>query len=964
MDDMTGVSGPGTGDYEGLFLQLLGPIAARRAGTAVELGHARQRAVLAVLALEPGKLVNRSTIIDAVWHDDPPRSAANLIQTYVSRLRRVLSPGRPTSYSAPLLASEGQSYRLRVTSDQLDLLRFRELTAGGRSAWSEGSLDAAATFFRRALELWHGDPLADLSALRGYPLVIGLADEWVTSVMDYADVCAALGTSDHALVDLRAAAARHPLDERLHSRLMVALDMTGQRPAALRLFDSVRDRLDNELGICPGPELSASYTRVLHGAAHPAVIGPRAAERQAVVPRQLPRAIPGFVGRAEQLRCLSAALDQADRQGRSRPILVISGTAGVGKTTLAVRWAHSVTDRFPDGQIHLDLHGFTPSGAPATPGQVIRRLLEMLQLPIEQVPAGLDAQLDLYHRLLAGKRMLIVLDNARDPEQIRALLPAGPGCLILVTSRDSLLGLAVSHGARLLTLDVFTDTEAEEFIAAGMGPRPGPDEASVTAEIIRLCDRLPLALAIVVARAHAHRDWPLAALSSDLRGAPVRLDALDAGDVTVNVRSVFSWSYRELTQAAARGFRLLGLLSGPDISLPAVASLAGLSLPHSRRLTGELTRVHMITEHVPQRFAMHDLLRAYAADELRDHEDDAERLAATRRVLDYYLHTAHSAALAINPARDALELAPASAGVVPERIRERAQANEWFRAEYQVLLKAIELAVESGFESHAWQIPWTLVNFFDHQGYWQDWVATGQIAISASQRSDNMPGLAISHQNISIVYVHLRRYEDAQAHLQRAITLNRNLGIRAGHARCLLDIARTFEALGRYHDALEHASTALSLYRELGHEFGQARALNAIAWSSAHLGDARHAITSGKLALDIHAKLGNRMGQAATLDSLGYAHDQLGQHADAVCCYQQALDLLGRGERTYQVACVLINLATSYQAVRRSEAAARASREALSILRALRHPDIDQTTSRLSDAGIAVRTLVVSAHDD
>jgi DNA-binding SARP family transcriptional activator len=953
---MTGISGPVAGHRQGLFLQLMGPIAARHGNTALDLGHARQRAVLAVLALEPDKLVNRSTIIDAVWHDDPPRSAANLVQTYVSRLRRVLSPGRPAGNSAPLLAWEGQGYRLRVTSDQLDLLRFRELAAGARSAWSAGSLEAAAAFFQRALELWRGDPVADLIALRAYPLVVGLAYEWVTSVIDYADVCEALGASDHAIAHLRAAVARHPLEERLHSRLMVALDVTGQRSGALRLYHSVRDRLDNELGICPGPELSACYLRILRGSAQPALVGAHAArERQAVVPRQLPRAIPGFVGRGEHLRCLSAALDQADRQGSSLPIFVISGTAGVGKTTLAVHWAHSVAERFPDGQILVDLLGFTPSGAPAAPAQVIRRLLEMLQVPVEHVPASLDAQVGLYHSLLADKRVLIVLDNARDPEQIRALLPAGPGCLILVTSRDSLLGLAVSHGARLLTLDVFTDSEAEELIAVGVGSRPGSDEASVTAEIIRLCDRLPLALAIVLARAQAHRAWPLATLASDLRGAPVRLDALDAGDAAVNVRSVFSWSYRELTPAAAGVFRLLGLPRGPDISLRAVASLAGLSLARSRRLIGELTRVHMITEHAPQRFAMHDLLRAYAADELRDHEKDEEHIAATRRVLDYYLHTAYSAALAINPARDALELAPASAGVVSERISERERANDWFRAEYQVLLKAIELAAENGFEGYAWQLPWTLVNFFDQQGYWQDWVATHQIALSASQRSGNMPGMAISHQNISIVYVHLRYYEDAREHLQHAIALNRRLGIRAGHARCLLDIARTFESQGRYQDALEHAGAALSLYRELRHQFGQARALNAVGWSSAHLGDARRAITSCKQALDIHGKLGNRMGQAATLDSLGYAHAQLGQHADAVRCYQRALDLLGRGGRTYQIACVLTNLATSYQAARNNQAAARAAQEALSILLALRHPDIDQTITTLSDAGIPVR---------
>ncbi len=936
-------------DQPGLWLQVLGPIAARHADTVLDLGHARQRAVLAVLAVEPDRLVSRSAIVDAVWNDRPPRSADNLVQTYVSRLRRVLRPACPDR-SVPLLVSQDQGYRLRVTADQLDLLRFRELAARARSARSAGSLADAASCFERALEWWRGDPLADLTTLRAYPLVVALDDEWITSVIDYADVCEALGRSHHAVGRLRAAATRHPLDERLHSRLMVALAMAGHRSGAMQVYRAVRDRLDSELGIRPGPELSASYLRILRETSAP---GARdVTGRQEVVPRQLPRAVPDFVGRAEHLRGLAAALGESGRPGSPLPVIVISGPAGVGKTTLALHWAHSVADRFPDGQIHVDLLGFSPSGAPATLGQVIRRLLEMLGVPAERTPATLDAQLDLYRSLLAGKRVLIVLDNARDSEQIRPLLPAAPGCLTLVTSRDSVLGLAASHGARLLPLDVFTHAEAEEFITVGMRSRHGPHEARATAEIIRLCDRLPLALAIVVARAQAHRAWPLAALADDLRGSPVRLDALDAGEATVNVRAVFSWSYRELSPAAARVFRLLGLHGGPDIGTGAVASLAGLPPHCSRPLTGELARVHMIAEHAPQRFAMHDLLRAYAADELRKQEMDAERLAAIRRVLDYYLHSARSAALAINPGRDGLELGPASAGVVPERMSERGRANDWFQEEYEVLLKAIDLAVESGLDDYAWQIPWTLVNYFDRRGRWQDWVATHQTALSAARRSGSALGQAITHENISIVYVHLGCHEDAQAHLQHAISINRRLRIPAGQARCLLDISRTFESQDRYDDALEQASTALSLYRKLGHQLGQARALNAVGWSSAHLGDARRAIACCERALEIHGKLDNRLGQAATLDSLGYAHTQIGRHADAIGCYLRALDLLGRDERTFQVACVLTNLATSYKAAGDDEATAVASQEALSILSELRHPDLGRTITRLTNAGI------------
>lgn len=264
---MTGAAGPPSGYEPGLFLQLLGPIAARHGNSVLELGHARQRTVLAVLALEPDKLVSRSAIIGAVWNDGPPRSAANLIQTYVSRLRRVLRPGGSAPNPVPLLASEGQAYRLRVTADQVDLLRFRGLAAGANRAWSAGSLDAAAASFRQALDLWRGDPLADLTTLRVYPPVVGLADEWVTCVIDYADVCAALRRSDHAMAHLRAAATRHPLDERLHSRLMVALAMTGNRSGALQVYRSARDRLDSELGICPGAELSGSYQRIVQGTA-------------------------------------------------------------------------------------------------------------------------------------------------------------------------------------------------------------------------------------------------------------------------------------------------------------------------------------------------------------------------------------------------------------------------------------------------------------------------------------------------------------------------------------------------------------------------------------------------------------------------------------------------------------------------------------------------------------------------
>lgn len=943
---MTRHDDPAAHGRPGLWLQLLGPVTGWHGDTVLDLGPPRQRAVLAVLALEPDKPVNRSTIIDAVWGTRPPASAVNLIQTYVSRLRRALQPGRSARTSAgsgDLLSSAGGSYRLRVTAEQLDLLSFRKLAGDGQSSWPEAAARALST----ALALWQGDPVADLAALRAYPPVVGLADEWRTAIIGYADACGQLGRPGDAIAQLRAAAARHPLDERLHGRLMTALASAGRQADALQVYGNLRHRLDTELGVGPGPELSATHLRVLRGEPRPERESTRA------VPRQLPREIPTFVGRAEHLDRLTAALDHADTQGRPLPIWVITGPPGVGKSALALRWAHHVSDRFPDGQIHVDLQGFAPAGQSATLTQLIGCLLEMLQIPAERRPTSLEAQLALYRSLLADKRMLLIFDNAHDPERIRRLLPAGTGCLVLVTSRDRLLGLVATHAADLLALDVFSDAEAHELLARALPARSLAGEPAAAAQLIRLCGRLPLALAIVTARARSGAR-SLGALVDDLRGTPVRLDALDTGDATANVRAVFSWSYRGLSRAAASVFRLLGLHRGPDISTHAVASLADVTLPEATALLGELTRLHMVTEHAPGRFVLHDLLRAYAAEELRADHGDAGRRTAAQRVLDYYLHTAHTAALSINPARDALDLAPARAGAAPETISERGPAHEWFRAEYNVLLQAIWLAVENDLDDYAWQIPWALVNFFDRQGYWQDWITTHQAALSAAQRSGSLIGQASSHQNISIVYVHLGYHQDAQSHLQRAIALHRDLGTRVGQARCLLDIARAFEIQGRYRNACEHASSALEIYTELGHDFGQARALNAVGWNTAHLGDARYAVTCCERALQIHSRLRNRTGQAAALDSLGYAHTQLGEHADAIRCYEQALDLLGRGERTYQHACVLSELATTHQAARSEVAAAEAARQALVILSALKHPDADRTRARLAAAGIPV----------
>jgi tetratricopeptide (TPR) repeat protein len=660
----------------------------------------------------------------------------------------------------------------------------------------------------------------------------------------------------------------------------------------------------------------------------------------AAAPRHLPAVVSPFVGRAEQLDWLSAVLERARIRGETT-VITISGTAGVGKSALAIRWAHEAADHFPDGQFYANLRGFDQASTPVLATHAIREFLDAFGVPAERIPASSEAQALLYRSLMADKRVLIILDNARDPDQVRALLPASSGCVVLATSRNALAGLAATHGSLGLTLNEFSESEARELLAARLPRTAG--EADATAEVIELCGRLPLALAIVSARIQCHPALTIADLVAELRGPPVQLEALRAGEVghAISVSEVFSWSCRSLTPGAVRLFRLMALHPGPDIGVRAAASLAGISGRLAGGLLQELTGSHLLAEHTLSRFAFHDLLHSYAAEQVRVNVRNADQRAALRRVFDFYLRTAHCAASRLNRARDPIGLTPAAARVTPEDIGDREQALAWFRAEYRVLLGLIELASETGFSAPAWQLPWCLVNFFDHEGRWHDWVATHRRALAAAQRLGDQQGQAHTRQNLAIAYSHLQRHDDAHAELRDALRLYHELGNSTAEARCRLDIARTFELQGENSLALAEAGLALDLYQTLGHRVGIGRALNAVGWYCSHLGNFAQAVACCEQALAIHRETGNRLGQAATLDSLGHAHTQLSHYQYAVSCYTEALQLLGEDEHTYQRASVLRWLGSSYRASGDQVAASQAWREAKTILDELRHPEAD-----------------------
>jgi tetratricopeptide (TPR) repeat protein len=660
-----------------------------------------------------------------------------------------------------------------------------------------------------------------------------------------------------------------------------------------------------------------------------------------------------FAGRKAELDILTSLLDApgAPDGGGTVVISAIGGTAGVGKTALALHWAHEVADRFGDGQLYVNLRGFDSSGVPAAPAEAVRGVLDALGVPTERIPATPDAQAGLYRSLLADRRMLIVLDNARDEAQVRPLLPASPASLVVVTSRNRLAGLAAADGARLLGLDVLTRAEAVQLLTARLGSARAAAEPAAVGEIADLCACLPLALTVAAARAATRPRFPLAALAAELRGAAGRLDALDSGDPAGCVRTVFSWSYRQLSPDAARMFRLLGLHPGPDISVPAAASMAGHPVTEARRLLGELARYCLISEHAPGRYAFHDLLPAYAAAQARDIDSQTEQEAAIGRLFDHYLHTAAAAALALNLAQEQHVLAAPAPGVTPEQITGHQQAGAWFEAELHVLLAAITLAAQSGFDRHAWQLPQTMAPFMTMWGHFQEWAAIQRTALAAAARADDPEGQAVSSRHLAHAYLKLDDNHAALDCFADALALYQQLGDHLGEALAQQGLATTADRQGRYADALGHGTQAYRLYEVIGHKAGQARMFNNAGWFYVQLGDYQQSRMCSEQALTLSAQAGELEIQCSAWHCLGHLEHQLGNFGEAAACHQRALTVCRELSAPIIEADITTDLGETHCAAGELPQAAAAWRRALCILDYLNHPGAEKIRAKLAELG-------------
>jgi DNA-binding SARP family transcriptional activator/Tfp pilus assembly protein PilF len=935
-------------------IRVLGPVELVEDGQPVAVAAAKQRGLLALLLLRPNRMVEQDWLIDQLWEGDPPAAAKATLQAYVYRLRKLL--GGPGSTVA--LRGRPGGYLLDVSAGTLDADRFEHMLAEGRQALDAGRFEDAVVAFRAGLGLWHGAAFADIDLQAVRERARGLNDRRLEATEQCLSAELGAGHHDIAVIELESLVEAHPLREQFWELLLLALYRCGRQAEALAAYQRLYRVLGDELGIQPAPPVQELQQRILEGdptLGSPSVAGGRPAEAR--IPRQLPASTGDFTGRADYLSELDQLpLDSgADHDGPGAVVITaIAGAAGVGKTTLAVHWAHRIADRFEDGQLYVNLRGFDHGGQPMQPAEAMRGFLDALHVVPERIPSDPDAQTGLYRTLLADKRMLVVLDNARDVDQVRPLLPGGRGNLVVVTSRNQMSGLITLAGAYPLILDVLTLIEARQYLERRLGQDRVAAELEAADSIIDSCARLPLALAIVATRAAMNRQFSFRALAEELRDAHCSLDTFADQDHNTDVRAVFSWSYTQLAPEAARLFRLLGLHPGPDISAAAAASLAGVPPVQVRPLLAELTRVHLIIEHQPGRYTSHDLLRAYAAELARDTDSDDERHIAAHRMLDHYLHTAHTANRLVRPTREPIELVPSLGDCHPELLTGFEQAMAWFTAEHAVLLSVIDYSTKAEFDAHTWQLAWCCADFFNLQGHWHDQITTDQAAVAAAHRLTDLDAEARAHRFLAHGLMRVGRFDDAQTHLRHALELHRQAGDLAGEAHAHHTFATMLAGQTRHTDALDHATQALDLYQRADHPIGLATALNAVGFLHALLGNYIEALDYCQQALD-RGQSGDHNGLAATWDSLGYIHHHLGGHTQAINSYEHALDGYRTIGNRLEEAGTLIRLGDTQHTTGDNNAARNAWQAALDILDDLDHPDADTVRTKLGDHDTVVQ---------
>jgi DNA-binding SARP family transcriptional activator len=871
---------------------LLGPLVVTDTdGGRIAVAGPRLRVLLATLLLHANVPVSADQLAEMVWDGSPPPAAVVTLRSYVKRLRRAVDSG------AERIAVSAPGYIIRVEQSELDILEFEALSRDARAALRSAEYADASAAATRALGLWRAAPLLDVSseALRN-EFVPRLERLRLQVLTDNFDAGLRLGCHQELVPQLQEVTAQYPLQERFHGQLMLALAGTGQRAEALDVYQQARRFLVDQLGVEPGQELSDIHRQILAGDGQPSGApvttsngAPVEIRPRPVIPMELPAPVGHFAGRVKEIAELTALLERSAGQVPGALVIsAIGGTAGVGKTALAVHWAHQVAGRFPDGQLYMNLRGYDPD-QPMTASDALARFLRALGVAGEDIPADEEERAAWYRTRLAGKRVLIVLDNAISASQVRPLLPGAPSCVVVVTSRDVLGGLVARDGATRLDLELLPLDDSISLLRALTDERvdADPEAAALLAE---RCSRLPLALRVAAELVGTRGDVSLARLVDELADRQQRLSLLDTNDDPhTAIRAVFSWSCRQLDARAARAFGLVGLHPGVDFGPYSVAALTGATLKESRGVLDLLTRMHLIQRASPDRYGMHDLLRAYAR-ELTGEQDEGEQRVALTRLFDHYLHCAAAAMDALYPGERHRRPSISPATTPIPSVDEPTTARAWLDAERVNLVAITAHAARHGWPVHATRLATVLFRYLASASYSQEAITIYTHAREAASQTGDHAAEAAALTHTAGVYWQQSQYQQAGDYLHQALALSRQAGDRGREAGVLSSLGVICSSQCRYQEASTFIAQALEIYRQVGDLSGESHCLVNLGNAEERQGRYQEAADHHQQSVAIARRLDDRMTECAALINLGGVRMRQGELDQAIIHLSQGLD--------------------------------------------------------------------------
>jgi DNA-binding SARP family transcriptional activator/Tfp pilus assembly protein PilF len=921
---------------------VLGPLRVMDGDRPIPIRSAKHRILLAALLLRAGELVTLDELAEALWGDGLPTDPRRIVQTYVTRLRKLLGGSK-------LIQSRPEGYAIAVAPGKVDVRRFEMLLENARDAAGAGDRHAEVEALRQALAVWRGEPLADVPSELLHRAAGGrLAEQRLDALQRRVEADLALGRHAELLAELRVLTDQHPLWEPFWVQLMTALYRCGRQADALGAYQRVHRLLADQLGADPGPELRRLHQAIL--ADDPALAFPSLAVRPAswARPSQLPVDVATLVGRDDLVGQIHYLLADDLRV----PIVALSGSPGVGKTALAVRAAHRLTERFADGQLYVDLHGATAGLQPLQPLEVLGRFLRELGLEPAAIPVELGEASAAFRSRVTGRRLLLVLDNAADAAQVAPLLPASPGCAVLVTSRRTLVSL---DGAAHVPLEVLQPGEAVELLGSLAGHDRVAAEPEASAQVARCCGYLPLALRIAGARLAARPTWPVAALAERLADTQRRLDELQVAQA--GVRTSFQVSYQQLhdsadalDRAAAEVFGLLGLPDGPQVGVPVAARLVDASEEAAEQALERLVDAQLVETPAPGRYQLHDLLRLYARELATRHHDARARAAALTRALGFYVASAWQTLAVLRPGDYRLARADERWRKGGLEFRDAAAAVGWLEVERPNLLAAVRQAVATAGVpvEIGMQLAQALFGFYWVRSHRDDWVQADQIALGVARRLGDRAAQAQTHNDLGAGYHRQGRYDQALGHLRESLTIRRELDDSTGQALSLGNLGKTYQALGRYQEALTCLRESLAICRDLGDRRGQAGCLANLGELYQRQGRYEKALVCLRVSLAIRRHMADRHGQAHSLGNLGNVYEAKGRHGEALAHLQESLAIFRELGDSSSEARSLHELGVTLRALGRIQEARAHWREALAIYERL----------QATDAATQVRTLL------